>query len=97
MWALLAACREPAGDQNRPPKASYVFEHKTYFILSHTPYTRTVVFCHISNIPLGFHSVKFVITLPGLNSRNICEMLLYDQQLVVLNYTLICVVRTAHH
>ena len=29
MRAPLAACREPAGDQNRPVKMPYVFEHKT--------------------------------------------------------------------
>ena len=29
MWAPLAACREPAGIQNRPLNMLYVFEHKT--------------------------------------------------------------------
>ena len=29
MRALLAACREAAGDQNKQLEAPYVFEHKT--------------------------------------------------------------------
>ena len=29
MRVRLVACREPMGDQNRPPKVQYVFEHKT--------------------------------------------------------------------
>ena len=28
MWAPLTARRKPAGDQNRPSKVLYVFEHK---------------------------------------------------------------------
>ena len=29
----------------------YIFEHKTQYILIRAPYTRIVVFWHISNIP----------------------------------------------
>ena len=51
MRAALGACREPALDYNTLPKLLYVFEHKTFYILLHAPYTHIVVFWHISNIP----------------------------------------------
>ena len=51
-----AACREPAGVQNRHPSVLYVFEHKTKNILIHAPHIRIAAFWHISNIPQGFHS-----------------------------------------
>ena len=64
MRALLAACREPAGNQYRPPKVPHVFEHKTKYVLIHAPYTRIVVLWHIRNIPQKFHRGKFVIIRP---------------------------------
>ena len=51
MQAPLVACRELALDYNTLPKLLYVFEHKTWNVLIHAPYTRIVVFLHISNIP----------------------------------------------
>ena len=50
MRAPLAARREPAGIQNRPPNVLYVYEHKTWHILIHAPYTRIVAFWHIGDI-----------------------------------------------
>ena len=44
MRVLLAACHEPAGDQNRPLKVWYVFENNMSYVLIHAPYTRI---CHI--------------------------------------------------
>ena len=48
MQALLATCHELAVDYNILPKVLYVFEHKTWYILIHAPYTHIVVFWHIS-------------------------------------------------
>ena len=47
----LAAFREPAGSYNRLLDVLYVFEHKMQYLLIHAPYTRIVVFWHISNMP----------------------------------------------
>ena len=51
MRAQLAACREAAGKLWQLCKALYVFEHKTQYLLIHAPFTRIVVFSHISNVP----------------------------------------------
>ena len=51
MRAPLAACRKPVLDYNTLPKLLYGFEHKKQYVLIHAPYTRIVVFWHISNIP----------------------------------------------
>ena len=45
-----AACREPAGNYDKTTRAAICFEHKTQYLLIHAPYTRIVVFWHISNI-----------------------------------------------
>ena len=50
MLAPLAACREPAGKLWQLFKVLYVFEHETQYVLIHAPYTRIVVYWHISNI-----------------------------------------------
>ena len=52
MWELLAACREPAGDEDRPQKVPYVLGHKTLYIQIRVPYTRFMGFWNIKNIPL---------------------------------------------
>ena len=46
-----AACREPAGSYDKTTRTAICFEHKTQYLLIHAPYTRIVVFWHISNIP----------------------------------------------
>ena len=46
-----AACREPAGSYDKTTGAAICFEHKTQYLLIRAPYTRIVVFWHISNIP----------------------------------------------
>ena len=46
-----AACREPAGSYDKISRTAICFEHKTQYILIRAPYTRIVVFWHISNIP----------------------------------------------
>ena len=51
MRATLAAYHKPAGKLWQLYKVLYVFEHKTQYLLIHAPYTRFVVFWHISNIP----------------------------------------------
>ena len=51
MQAPLAACHQPAGKLWQLCKVLYVFEHKTQYLLINVPYTRTVVFWHISNMP----------------------------------------------
>ena len=51
MRAPLAACREPEISCDRLREVLYVCEHKTQYILIHAPFTRIVVFWHISNVP----------------------------------------------
>ena len=45
-----AACREPAGSYDKTTRTVICFEHKTQYLLIRAPYTRMVVFWHISNI-----------------------------------------------
>ena len=46
-----AACHEPTGSYDKTTRAAICFEHKTQYLLIRAPYTRIVVFWHISNIP----------------------------------------------
>ena len=46
-----AACREPAKSYDKTTPTVICFEHKTQYLLIRAPYTRIVVFWHISNIP----------------------------------------------
>ena len=46
-----ASCRETAGSFDKTTRAAICFEHKPQYILIRAPYTRIVVFWHISNIP----------------------------------------------
>ena len=46
-----AACREPAGSYDKTIRTAICFEHKAQYLLIRAPYTRIVVFWHISNIP----------------------------------------------
>ena len=46
-----AACREPAGSYDKTTRTAICFEHKTQYLLIRAPYTRSVVYWHISNIP----------------------------------------------
>ena len=46
-----AACREPVGSYDKTTRTAICFEHKTQYLLIRAPYTRIVVFWHISNIP----------------------------------------------
>ena len=46
-----AACREPAGSYDKTTRTAICFEHKTQYLFIRAPYTRLVVFWHISNIP----------------------------------------------
>ena len=45
------ACREPAGSYDKTTRTTISFEHKMQYLLIRAPYTRMVVFWHISNIP----------------------------------------------
>ena len=45
-----AACCEPAGSYDKTTRTAICFEHKTQYLLICAPYTRIVVFWHISNI-----------------------------------------------
>ena len=59
-----AACREPAGSYDKTTRTAICFEHKTQYLLIHAPYTRIVVFWHISNLPPLFRRVKLVVIPP---------------------------------
>ena len=78
-------------------KVFCVFEHKMQYLLIHAPITCVVIFWHIGNVPQMFHRVKFVVMPPRLYSSNICEILLYNWQWVVITHDLICGVGAAYH
>ena len=59
-----AACCEPAGSYDKNIRTAICFEHKTQYLLILAPYTRIVVFWHISNIPPWFRRVKLVVIPP---------------------------------
>ena len=59
-----AACREPAGSYDKTTRTAICFEHKTQYLLIRVPYTRIVVFWHISNIPPMISAVKLVVIPP---------------------------------
>ena len=89
-----AACREPAGSYDKTTRTPICFEHKTQYLLIRAPYTRIVVFWHISKIPPWLGRVKLVVIPPHvLYSNYICEILLYNWQLVVITHELIYGVR----
>ena len=44
------ACREPAGSYDKTTRTAIGFEHKTQYLSIRAPYTRIVVFWHISNM-----------------------------------------------
>ena len=69
-----AACREPAGSYDRTTRTAIYFEHKTQYLLIRAPYTRIVVFWHISNIAPWFRRVKLVVIPP----RVILQQYLWD-------------------
>ena len=46
-----AACRDPVGSYDKTTRTAICFEHKAQYLLIRAPYTRIVVFWHISNIP----------------------------------------------
>ena len=46
MRALLIACRELAVDYNTLRQVFYVFEHKTWYIPIHAPYSRIGILTH---------------------------------------------------
>ena len=45
-----AAGREPARSYDKTTRTAICFEHKTQYLLIRAPYTRIVIFWHISNI-----------------------------------------------
>ena len=57
-----AVCREPVGSYDKTTRTAICFEHKTQYLLIRAPYTRIVVFSHISN-PHDF-AVKLVVISP---------------------------------
>ena len=59
-----AACREPAGSYDKTTRTAICFEHKTQYLLIRAPYTRIVVFWHISKIPPWLGRVKLVVIPP---------------------------------
>ena len=56
-----AACPKPAGSHDKTTWTAICFEHKTQYLLIRAPYTRIVVFWHISNIPPWLRRVKLVV------------------------------------
>ena len=50
MQVSTVACCKPAGSYNRLPNVLYIFEHKMQYPLIHTPYTRILLFWHISDM-----------------------------------------------
>ena len=70
-----AACREPAGSYDKTTRTAICFEHKMQYLLIRAPYTRIVVFCHISNIPPMISQSQISCNTPRfIYSSNICEL-----------------------
>ena len=91
-----AACREPAGSYDKTTRTAICYEHKMQYLLIRAPYTRIVVFWHISNIPNMISQSQISCNTPHvLYSCNIYEILLYNRQLVVITHDLIYGVRAA--
>ena len=91
-----AACREPAGSYDKATRTAIWFEHKTQYLLIRAPYTRIVVYWHINNIPPMISQSQISCNTPHvLYSSNICEILLYNRQLVVITHELSYGVRAA--
>ena len=61
-----AACREPAGSYDKTARTAICFEHKTQYLLIRAPYTRIVVFWHISNIPPMISQSQISCSTPTL-------------------------------
>ena len=94
MQVVLAACRKPAGSCNTLFEMLYVFEHKTLDLLIHAPYTRIVVFWHISYMPPWISWDQICYNTPMFC---IATILLYNCQLVVIMKEPIYVVQAVRH
>ena len=87
-----AACRQPAGSYDKTTRTAICFEHKTQYLLIRAPYTRIVVFWHISNIPPMISQSQISRNTPTLY---IAAIFVYNRQLVVITHELIYGVRAA--
>ena len=87
------ACREPAGSYDKTTRTATCFEHKTQYLLIRAPYTLIVVFWHISKIPPMIGQSQISCNIPTFFINYICEILLYNWQLVVVTHELIYGVR----
>ena len=60
-----AACREPAGSYDKTTRTAICFEHKTQYLLIRAPYTRIMVFWHISKITpmIGQSQISCIATI----------------------------------
>ena len=66
----------------------------------HAPYTHIVVFWHVNNIPPMISYSQICCNAPPppvLYGSNICEIFLYNRQLVAITHQLIYGVWAAHH
>ena len=91
-----ADCRETSGKLWQDVlELLYVFEHKTQYLLIRAPYTRIVVCGNIST-PNDFAKSNLSLYPHVFYSSNICEILLYNRQLVVITHALIYGVRAAY-
>ena len=89
-----AACREPAGSYDKTTRTAICFEQKTQYLLIHAPYTRIVVFWHISNIPPMILQSQISCNTPTFYITAIFVKY-YNRQLVVITHELIYGVRAA--
>ena len=97
MLALLAACPELAVDYNKSREVLYHFWTQNVIYLN--PYFSLNTQCgiwHISNIPSMISHSQICSNIPRLYGSNICEILQYNLQLIVIIYGLINVVPAAH-
>ena len=97
MRASLTACRELAGKLWQLCKVLYMFLNIKRNIFQSMLPLPTLWYFDISVIcPHSFRRGNFVLIPLNLYSSNICEISLYDRQLLVIMYELIHVVRAAH-
>ena len=95
MRTFLAACRESAVDCNTLPELLCVFEHKNIlYIYIFMLHIRALWYFDTSVMyPNDFVQSNLLKHPHVLCCSNICEILLYQRQLVVITYELIYVVK----
>ena len=74
----------------------FLIKKKPQYLLIHAQFTRNVIFWPLVTYPNDFVESNLLLYRHVLYSSNICEILLYNPQCVVITHELICGVPAAH-